>query len=1015
MHTLAELAAALEALRAGRSYSELAKAVRPARLASSTLSDLLSGETRPSAETLELFLTACDVPEEARGSWRSARKRALTVAPALAGVVRVEQADPRLLGVHAAIEAPGATGELPVYVLRDTDTDPRGVRALVGRAAERGGLVVLVGSSSVGKTRCAYEAIHALVPQWWLLHPADADHVRQAAADPPSRLVVWLDELQRYLGGPAGLRAATVRALLQAGAVVVATVWPERHAVYTAPPCSGGEDPYVAERELLDLAGIVHLDAALSLAERKRARAASVADPRIALALESADYGLTQVIAAAPQLIDRWRGADPYQSAVLNAAVDATRLGVQSPLSAELLRAASPGYCDARQRAAAPANWFEGALAYATETLHGAAAALAPVAAPGTMGRPSGYLVADYLQQHAGAQRRATKVPGATWRALCEHLTDPADQASTGRAAQDRLLYCYAEPLYRHAADADDESAASSLVGLLVEHGRVEEAIAVLRTRADAGDDIAALRLSGLLVDQGRAEEAVAVLRARADIGDPYAAYHLVNRLVEHGRAEELRARADTGDTYAAQRLVNLLLDQEQVEEAVAVLRPHTRAGGEDAGDDYATYAALQLVGLLAELELVEELCARADTGDTYAAVRLASLLAEQGRAEELRVRADTGDARAARWLARLLAEQGRVEEATAVLRARADAGDVPAARRLAELLAGQGRVEEAITALRPHADTSDTADTGYISIAVELADLLVKQGRVEEAITALRPRADAGDISPAQRLADLLLEQGRVEEAITALRPRVDAYAACWLVDLLVKRGRAEEGIAALRPHADTGDLPAAQWLSGLLVEQGQTGELRARADAGDTYAAHRLASLLIKRGRAEEAITILRPHADAGGGDATHAAHRLVDLLAEQGQVEELRTRADTGDTHAARQLSGLLAKQGRAEELRTRADTGDTHAASCLADLLAEQGRVEELRARVDSGDTGAAFRLVDLLAEQGQVEELRTRAATGNPYAAHRLVGLLARQGPAEQAKQLRRFGVPAEED
>ncbi|MGW0594946.1 helix-turn-helix domain-containing protein [Streptosporangium sp. NPDC002607] len=1047
MHTLAELAAALEALRAGRSYTELAKAVRPARLAPSTLSDLLSGETRPSAETLELFLTACGVPEEARGSWRSARKRALTVAPALAGVVRVEQADPRLLGVHAAIEAPSATGELPVYVLRDTDTDPRGVRALVGRAAERGGLVVLVGSSSVGKTRCAYEAIRALVPQWWLLHPADADHVRQAAADPPSRLVVWLDELQRYLGGPAGLRAATVRALLQAGAAVVATVWPERHAVYTTPPCSGGEDPYVAERELLDLAGIVHLDAALSPAERKRARAASRADPRIALALESADYGLTQVIAAAPQLIDRWRGADPYQSAVLNAAVDATRLGVQSPLSAGLLRAASPGYCDARQRAAAPANWFEGALAYATETLHGAAAALAPVAAPGTMGRPSGYLVADYLQQHAGAQRRTTKVPGATWRALCEHLTDPADQASTGRAAQDRLLYCYAEPLYRHAADAGDESAATSLVGLLVEQGRAEEAIAVLRTRADTGDDIAALRLSGLLVEQGRAEEAIAVLRTRADIGDPYAAYHLVNRLVEHGRAEELRARADTGDTYAAQRLVNLLLDQEQVEEAVAVLRPHARAGGEDAGDDYATYAALQLVGLLAELELVEELCARADTGDTYAAGRLASLLAEQGRAEELRVRADTGDARAARWLARLLTEQGRVEEAiaalrphadtgdtslaveladllaeqgrmegaAAVLRARADAGDIPAARRLAELLAGQGRMEEAIAALRPHADTSDTADTGYISIAVELADLLVKQERVEEAITVLRPRADTGDIPPAQRLADLLLEQGRVEEAITVLRPRVDAYAACWLVDLLVKRGRAEEAIAALRPHADTGDLPAAQWLSGLLVEQGQTEELRARADAGDTYAAHRLASLLIKRGRAEEAITVLRPHADAGGEGATHAAHRLVDLLAEQGQVEELRTRADTGDTHAARQLSGLLAKQGRTEELRARADTGDTHAAGCLADLLAEQGRVEELRARVDSGDTGAAFRLVDLLAEQGQVEELRTRAATGNPYAAHRLVGLLARQGPAEQAKQLRRFGVPAEED
>ncbi|MEV8632441.1 helix-turn-helix transcriptional regulator [Streptosporangium sp. NPDC051023] len=68
------MAAALDALRAGRSYAELARAVRPARLASSTLSDLLSGKSRPSAETLELFLTACDLPEEAWRPWQAARR-----------------------------------------------------------------------------------------------------------------------------------------------------------------------------------------------------------------------------------------------------------------------------------------------------------------------------------------------------------------------------------------------------------------------------------------------------------------------------------------------------------------------------------------------------------------------------------------------------------------------------------------------------------------------------------------------------------------------------------------------------------------------------------------------------------------------------------------------------------------------------------------------------------------------------------------------------------------------------
>ena len=51
-----------------------------------------------------------------------------------------------------------------------------------------------------------------MIPQWWLLHPTNADQVRQVAEATPDRLVVWLDELQHYLGGTAGLDAATVGA-----------------------------------------------------------------------------------------------------------------------------------------------------------------------------------------------------------------------------------------------------------------------------------------------------------------------------------------------------------------------------------------------------------------------------------------------------------------------------------------------------------------------------------------------------------------------------------------------------------------------------------------------------------------------------------------------------------------------------------------------------------------------------------------------------------------------------------
>ena len=110
------------------------------------------------------------------------------------------------------------------------------------------------------------------------------------------------------------------------------------------------------------------------------------------MALSAAGYGLTQTLAAAPQLVARWadaRDGSPYAWAVLTAALDAARLGARAPLTADLLRASAPGYCTSAQRAKAPESWFEQALAYATGKLHGAAAALSPAGAG--MGQVAGY------------------------------------------------------------------------------------------------------------------------------------------------------------------------------------------------------------------------------------------------------------------------------------------------------------------------------------------------------------------------------------------------------------------------------------------------------------------------------------------------------------------------------------------------------------------------------------------------------------------------------------------------
>ena len=108
------------------------------------------------------------------------------------------------------------------------------------------------------------------------------------------------------------------------------------------------------------------------------------------------------------------------------------------------------------------------AVLFHLKKLHGAAAALAPA---GTgMGQIAGYTVADYLIQYTSRERRYARVPASTWDALLSHIRDPDDATRLAASAQGRLLYCYAIPLYRHAADGDEE-AASLLADLLARRG----------------------------------------------------------------------------------------------------------------------------------------------------------------------------------------------------------------------------------------------------------------------------------------------------------------------------------------------------------------------------------------------------------------------------------------------------------------------------------------------------------------------------------------------------------------
>ncbi len=797
VNTPDQLAACLDGLRRrrGLSYEAMEKVVREAivkgavklppqsggsrlePLPKSTVGEIVTGKRLPAKGKLLTFLAVCGVAPSDYAQWLAAWERASTAHLARpAGAVRVLDARPRLLGVHAAIQVEEKVpGELPVYVPRDIDD---GLRTGLAADAQRGCFVLLIGGSSVGKTRTLYEAVLAALPDWWLVHPAGPGEVAALAAASTPRTVVWLDELQRYLDGERGLTGGVVRALLNASdpVVIIGTIWPDRYATYTTLPTPGGADPHAREREVLDLAAGIQIAPEFSPAEQDRARAAAARDPRLQIALNAAEYGLTQTLAAAPQLVAHWEGAQtaaPYGWAVLTAALDAGRLGARAPLSADLLRDAAVDYCTSRQQAEAPSNWFEQALAYATFELHGAAAALSPAGAG--MGRIAGYTIADYLVQHASRERRYARVPASTWEALVSHIGDPADAARLADSARNRLRYRYAISLYRHAADAGEFRAASRLAMLLVGRGDLDEAEQILRAQADAGDGFAAERLAELLADRGNLDE----LRARANAGDEGAAERLAMLLVGRGDLDEaeqiLRARADAGNEDAAWRLARLLTDRGDLDEAEQILRAGADAGHEGAAE--------LLAELLADRDDLDGLRALADAGDGYAA----ELLAEQGDldgAEQiLRAGADAGDEDAAWRLARLLADRGDLDG----LRALADGGEWYVVRELAELLAHRGDLDE----LRARANAGDD------DAAERLARLLADRGDLDGAEHILRARTDAGDERAAELLARLLADRGDLDRAEQILRAQADAgdwRADGQLADLLVKQGRSEE-----------------------------------------------------------------------------------------------------------------------------------------------------------------------------------------------------------------------------
>ncbi len=349
--------------------------------------------------------------------------------------------------------------------------------------------------------------------------------------------------------------------------LVLATLWPQFWDGLTARP-EGGADPHAQARELLAGHDIT-VPAAFAPAHLQRLSQAG--DTRLAQAAAGAQDGqVIQFLAGAPELLSRYRNAPPGAKALINAAMDARRLGMGIALPHAFLEAAAPGYLTDTEWHAQGGDWLEQALAYTAVPCKGVRGPLTRIRprpagsrAPGSrdsneqlaggpVGTPGGplYRLADYLEQHGRRTRQDQLGPPSLWDALTAQAATARDRTRLGQAARDRGLYHRAAALWTTAATLGSADAARRLITLLYQISPGDTARAAHWAASHVRIDdlfntaalLRALRAAG-------ADDAVTALASRAagqaSLDDPRAVAWLLEVLREAGARHALTTMLD--------------------------------------------------------------------------------------------------------------------------------------------------------------------------------------------------------------------------------------------------------------------------------------------------------------------------------------------------------------------------------------------------------------------------------------------------------------------------------------
>lgn len=438
--------------------------------------------------------------------------------------------EPTWLGVHAARRTTGrTTTSQPPYVPRDIDDELKEQLAA-------GAFVLIVGDSTAGKSRAAYEALTATLPQHTLVAPQQRSAlpyaIEQTTGTP--RAVLWLDDLERFLGDGGVSRNLITRFLDSNGQhrVVLATIRASELDTYLR--ADNVSRPL--NRDVMDALALAHridLPRMFSAAERDRA-ATRTWDPRITAALNQADrFGIAEYLSAGPELLHLWHaardgGEHVRGAALVSAAVDCRRAGVTAPLPWTQLEGLADLYVPNRGGIPFQGEALSEAWEWATE-VRTTTALLTPAGSHAVD-------VYDYLVDET-TRTAASPVSDAVLTAALR-FADAADSMRIGTIARAHGKYTIALRAYEGVRNAriaslgeDDPETLTSrgnyaavlrVLGRLREAEAEHRAVLEARIRVLGMDDPATLvsrnNLALVLHDLDRLEEAEAQHRIVSDI-----------------------------------------------------------------------------------------------------------------------------------------------------------------------------------------------------------------------------------------------------------------------------------------------------------------------------------------------------------------------------------------------------------------------------------------------------------------------------------------------------------------